>query len=313
LTRAQLPEVTSQAGKRARLGRILFRAGLGNGTAMLLPYDHGLEHGPQDFFANPQAADPRYIIRLAEEAGFNGIAMQIGMAERFTSCFSGEVPLVLKLNGKTNIPHDDSPVSPVNATVEDAVRLGAEAVGYTLYVGSPGQVSDLVQLRQVRQDAMRFGMPLIIWAYPRGSAIDAKGGRDSLYAIDYAARTASELGADVVKINFPKLGSGPPGSQYPDGWSAQDAMNQIVRSATGSLVLCSGGAMDSAEAVLEKARVTMEAGGTGIIFGRNMWQRDHADGLRFAARLRELLERYPAGGAPALSAGELPAPSGQPR
>jgi fructose-bisphosphate aldolase, class I len=313
LTRAQLPEVTSQAGKRARLGRILFRAGLGNGTAMLLPYDHGLEHGPQDFFANPQAADPRYIIRLAEEAGFNGIAMQIGMAERFTSCFSGEVPLVLKLNGKTNIPHDDSPVSPVNATVEDAVRLGAEAVGYTLYVGSPGQVSDLVQLRQVRQDATRFGMPLIIWAYPRGSAIDAKGGRDSLYAIDYAARTASELGADVVKINFPKLGSGPAGSQYPDGWSAQDAMNQIVRSATGSLVLCSGGAMDSAEAVLEKARVTMEAGGTGIIFGRNMWQRDHADGLRFAARLRELLERYPAGGAPALSAGELPAPSGQPR
>jgi fructose-bisphosphate aldolase, class I len=312
LTRAQLPEVTSQAGKRARLARILFRAGLGNGTAMLLPYDHGLEHGPQDFFANPQAADPRYIIRLAEEAGFNGIAMQIGMAERFTSYFSGEVPLVLKLNGKTNIPHDDGPVSPVNATVEDAVRLGAEAVGYTLYVGSPGQVSDLAQLRQVRQDAMRFGMPLIIWAYPRGSAIDAKGGRDSLYAIDYAARTASELGADVVKINFPKLDSGPAGSQYPDGWSAQDAMNQIVRSATGSLVLCSGGAMDSAEAVLEKARVTMEAGGTGIIFGRNMWQRDHADGLRFAARLRELLERYPAGSASAVSAGELPAPSGQP-
>jgi class I fructose-bisphosphate aldolase len=90
-------------------------------------------------------------------------------------------------------------------------------------------------------------------------------------------------------------------------------MNQIVRSATGSLILCSGGAMDSAETVLEKARVTMEAGGTGIIFGRNMWQRDHADGLRFAARLRELLERYPAGPAPALSAGELPAPSGQPR
>jgi class I fructose-bisphosphate aldolase len=313
LTRVQLPEVTSQAGKRARLRRILFRAGLCNGTAMLLPYDHGLEHGPQDFFANPQAADPRYIIRLAEEAGFNGIAMQIGMAERFTSYFSGEVPLVLKLNGKTNIPHDDGPVSPVNATVEDAVRLGAEAVGYTLYAGSPGQVSDLAQLRQVRQDAMRLGMPLIIWAYPRGSAIDAKGGRDSLYAIDYAARTASELGADVVKINFPKLDSGPAGSQYPDRWSAQDAMNQIVRSATGSLILCSGGAMDSAETVLEKARVTMEAGGTGIIFGRNMWQRDHADGLRFAARLRELLERYPAGPAPALSAGELPAPSGQPR
>jgi fructose-bisphosphate aldolase, class I len=294
MSRPQLGEVANQPGKRARLGRILYGAGLRNGTAMLLPYDHGLEHGPQDFFANPSSADPRYVIELAVAAGFNGIAMQIGMAERFAWDFSGELPLVLKLNGKTNIPHDDGPLSPLNASVEDAVRLGAEAVGYTLYVGSPSQVSDLSQLRQVRQDAIRLGMPLIIWAYPRGSAIDSKGGRDSLYAIDYAARTASELGADVVKINFPELGSGPAKSEYPPDWTIQQAMNQIVRSATGALVLCSGGSMDSDEAVLEKARVTMDAGGTGIIFGRNMWQRDHDDAMRFAARLRELLEQYPA-------------------
>ena len=298
MTRAQIWEAARQPGKHARLNRILFGAGLRNGTAMLLPYDHGLEHGPQDFFANPPSADPRYIIRLGVEAGFNGIAMQVGMAERFAWDLSGELPLVLKINGKTNIPHDDAPVSPLNATVEDAVRLGADAVGYTLYVGSPGQVSDFSQLRQVRQDAIRLGMPLVIWAYPRGSAIDGKGGRDSLYAIDYAARAASELGADVVKINFPQPGAGRATAEYPPGWSDQEAMDQIVRSATGSLVLCSGGAKDSDEAVLEKARVTMDAGGTGIIFGRNMWQRDHAEALRFAERLRKLLEQYPAQRAP---------------
>ena len=110
---------------------------------------------------------------------------------------------MLKLNGKTEIPSAIDPLSPVNASVEDAVRLGADAVGYTLYVGTPAQDRDFEQFRLVRQDAHRLGMPLIVWAYPRGTAIDAKGGKDSFYAVDYAARTASELGADVVKVNFP--------------------------------------------------------------------------------------------------------------
>ena len=97
------------------------------------------------------------------------------------------------------------PSRPRNASVEDAVRLGADAVGYTLYVGSPRQDDDLHQLKGVREDCDRYGMPLVIWAYPRGRDIDKKGGQDSFYAIDYAARMAMEMGADVVKLNFPKL------------------------------------------------------------------------------------------------------------
>jgi DeoC/LacD family aldolase len=105
-------------------------------TALFLPYDQGLEHGPRDFFANPAASDPRYIVRLAQEGGFNGIVTQIGLAEKFYWDYAGEVPLVLKLNGKTEIPSDAQALSPINATVEDAVRLGADTVGYTLYVGT---------------------------------------------------------------------------------------------------------------------------------------------------------------------------------
>src|SRR6185312_5793723 len=103
---------------------------------------------------------------------------------------------------KTEIPSDAHALSPVNATVEEAVRLGADAVGYTLYVGTPAQEADFGQLRRVREDAVRYGMPLIVWAYPRGAAVEAKGGKDSFYAVDYAARTAAELGADMVKVNF---------------------------------------------------------------------------------------------------------------
>jgi fructose-bisphosphate aldolase, class I len=129
--RPGLDQLGLSAGKKARLHRILRQHGQRNGTALFLPYDQGLEHGPRDFFPNPDASDPKYIIGLALEGGFNGIAIQIGLAEKFYWDYAGEVPLVLKLNGKTDIPSAIDPLSPVNATVEDAVRLGADAVGYT--------------------------------------------------------------------------------------------------------------------------------------------------------------------------------------
>jgi class I fructose-bisphosphate aldolase len=293
--RPTLAELGLSSGKKARLHRILFEHGLRNGAAIFLPYDQGLEHGPRDFVANPVAGDPRYIIRLAVEGGFNGIAIQIGLAEKFFWDYAGEVPLILKLNGKTEIPSDDEALSPLHASVEDAVRLGADAVGYTLYVGTPAAEQDFTQLRRVREDAHRFGMPLVVWAYPRGSAVDAKGGKESFYAIDYAARTASELGADVVKVNFPNptKRTGVP-TAYDRDVSTQDAINAVVRSAARTLVLLSGGEKAGDDVMLEKTRESMEAGATGVIFGRNVWQRDHDDSLRLVAALQDILAKYPA-------------------
>jgi len=295
-TRLTLSDVGLSTGKKARLHRILYRHGLGNGTAIFLPYDQGLEHGPRDFFANPVAGDPKYIVKLALEGGFNGIAIQIGLAEKFYWDFAGEVPLILKLNGKTEIPSDAEALSPVHASVADAVRLGADAVGYTLYVGTPVQDRDFEQLRTVREDAHRLGMPLVVWAYPRGSAIEGKGGKDSFYAVDYAARTASELGADVVKVNFPhpEKRAGVP-KAYDAEFTSQQALDAVVRSANRTLVLISGGEKAGDQVMLEKARESMEAGATGLIFGRNVWQRGHDESLRLVSQLREILSKYPSG------------------
>jgi fructose-bisphosphate aldolase, class I len=294
--RPDLGQLGLSTGKKARLHRILYEHGLRNGTALFLPYDQGLEHGPRDFFSNPAAGDPKYILALALEGGFNGIAVQIGLAEKFYWDYAGEIPLVLKLNGKTDIPSAADPLSPVNATVEDAVRLGADAVGYTLYVGTPAQERDFIQYRQVRADAHRLGMPLIVWSYPRGAAIDAKGGKDSFYAVDYAARTASELGADVVKVNFPhpekQTGAAEP---YLGGFSSQQAIDAVVASAGRTLLLVSGGERAGDEAMLNKARQAMEAGATGLIFGRNVWQREHSESLRFVTQLTDILAKYPSG------------------
>jgi class I fructose-bisphosphate aldolase len=238
------------------------------------------------------SGDPNYIIKLAIEGGFNAIAIEIGLAEKFYWDYAGQVPLILKLNAKTDLPNADTPLSPVHASVEDAVRLGASAVGYTLYVGSAMQVADFEQLKQVRQDAIRFGMPLIVWAYPRGKDVVEKGGPTSFYAVDYAARIASELGADMVKVNFPDptLTKGVK-EPYDLTYTSQQAIEAVVHSANRSLVLVSGGEKVSDEAMLQKARQSMDAGATGLIFGRNIWQREHTESLRLVNQLREILNR----------------------
>ena len=151
------------------------------------------------------------------------------------------MPLILKLNGKTDIPSADQALSPLHASVADAFRLGADAVGYTLYVGTPAAEADFAQYRQVRDEARRLGMPLIVWAHPRGAAIEAKGGKDS--------------------------------------FSAGQAIDAVVRSANRTLLLVSGGERAGDEAMLEKARLSMEAGAMGLIFGRNVWQREHRESL----------------------------------
>lgn len=280
-------------GKKARLRRLLYEFGPGHGTLMLLPIDQGIEHGPRDFFPNPASKDPSYQFELAVEAGYSALACQIGMAEKYYPDYAGQVPLILKVNGKTDIPPSDQALSTCNASVEDAVRLGADAVGYTLYVGSPRQDEDLAQLRQVREDCDRYGMPLVIWSYPRGEAIDRKGGNVSFYAIDYAARLAMEMGADVVKLNMPKIDpekDRDAQAPYNEMEVTQDeAIRQSVESAGRALVVLSGGSKADDATVIGNTESIMRAGGSGVIFGRNVWQRERSEALEIIAKIKETL------------------------
>ena len=284
---------TLSPGKRTRLRRLLFEFGPGNGTLMLLPIDQGIEHGPRDFFPNPASKDPEYQFRLAAEAGYSALACQIGMAEKYYPDYAGQVPLILKVNGKTDVPPSDDALSTTNSSVEDAVRLGADAVGYTLYVGSPRQDQDLLQLRQVRQDCDRYGMPLVIWSYPRGAALDAKGGQTTFYAIDYAARMAMEMGADIVKLNMPKIDPEKdkltPAPYSEMDVTQEEAIRQWVESAGRALVVLSGGSKIDDDKLLEQTRFIMQAGGSGVIYGRNVWQREWSEALDIVEQIKETL------------------------
>ncbi len=293
--RPRLADLDVSPGKRVRLTRMLYEHGPGGGTLLILPIDQGLEHGPVDFFSNPDSLDPDYEFRLALEGNFSAIALHIGLAEKYLREYAGRVPLILKINGKTNIPSDSSAFSPLTATVEDAVRLGADAVGYTLYVGSPAQDRDIAQAMTVRAECERYGMPLVVWAYPRGEAVSKKGGRDSLYAVEYAARVAQEIGADIVKVNYPV--PGPSDKEAPAPYNQllmtkEEMFQRVVRAAGRTMVLVSGGEKMGDDELITKVRSSLQAGATGIIFGRNVWQRRHREALDITSKIHALFREY---------------------
>jgi class I fructose-bisphosphate aldolase len=294
--RFSLSEANISPGKKARLHDLFYNHGPGNGTLLILPIDQGLEHGPIDFLENPEAEHPYFQFELAIKGGFSAIATHIGLAEKYYPTYAGKIPLVLKINGRTNIPSNENAFSPLDASVEDAVRVGATAVGYTLFVGSPRQYDDIAQLAKVRQDCEKYGMPLIVWAYPRGSAIENKGGIDTIYAVDYAAREAQELGADIVKVNFPQPANKlcPEKYQkYTAHWDLKTRVEKVVSSAGRSFLIFSGGSKISEEELLERVEAGMSAGGVGCIFGRNLWQRPFDDAIRLTKRIKAILAKYP--------------------
>src|SRR5690606_26939143 len=125
-------------GTLSNLARIMMTGRLaGTGKFVILPVDQGFEHGPMRSFApNPAGYDPEYHYQLALEAGCNAYAAPLGQLEAVAGKFCGEVPLILKLNNSDLMYKGDDPIPAVTGSVEDALRLGCSAIGFTIYPGS---------------------------------------------------------------------------------------------------------------------------------------------------------------------------------
>ena len=287
------------SGAAARLGRL--RSADAGGAILVLPYDHGLEHGPVDFLDQEWGSRPRSILELASRSAIAAVAAHLGLIGRYVRGTERGLGLIAKLNGRTNIPEAPAPFSPLTGSVEEAVRAGADAIGYTLYVGSAAQERDLRQLADVRRECERLGMPLVVWSYPRGRFVDAVGGRDSLYAVDYAGRVALEMGADVIKLNLPRrhdpeLGSPPPA--YLELESDRSLMARRVLEPCGeAAVIFSGGSRRDDEGFLGDVRLALSAGAAGMIAGRNVFQRPVEEAERLIAEMAAIARRAAGAGA----------------
>ncbi|MEM4554281.1 MAG: aldolase [Candidatus Anstonellaceae archaeon] len=238
-----------------------------NGRVLILAMDQGMEHGPSDF--DKRNINPEYVCEIAAKGGFTGFAVQKGIAKHYKENYSGKVPLVLKLNGKTNIVPKDEAYSPPVASVKEAVELGADAIGYTIYVGSPMEAQMFREFGAIEREAHDFGLACVVWAYPRGKYVkDEKAGD----VVAYAARVALELGADIVKVNYP---------------GSVEAMKWVVASAGKCKVISAGGSKQPEAEFLQKVRDIMSAGAVGLAVGRNVWQ--HDEPLRMAKEIRKIV------------------------
>ncbi|MBL4694091.1 fructose-bisphosphate aldolase [Candidatus Gracilibacteria bacterium] len=293
------------SGEMARMAQLV-RA---SGTSMILPYDQFIEHDNRHAETESGAASPDYICKLAEEGGYNAVAIHYGVAKRHWTKLAGKVPLILKLNGKTSIPDQSLPLSVHTSFVEDAVKMGACAVGYTMYYGSPRQDEDMPQLAAVREECDRFGMPLVIWAYPRGKAVDSKGGKECSYLIESATRMAMEMGATVIKANLPEANpevvNNDDVPQYYRDVEKQllalspkeqkwERARRVVEAAQGVPVLFSGGSKIGDDDLYENAQACVDAGAFGFIFGRNMWKRENKSALKLTKDFQKMLDNQKA-------------------
>jgi class I fructose-bisphosphate aldolase len=285
-------------GVLANLARMLNHGRLaGVGRMVILPVDQGFEHGPARSFApNPSGYDPRYHFELAIEAGCNAYAAPLGFLEAGAAEFAGEIPLILKLNNHDVLLDERDPISAVTGSVNDALRLGCAAVGFTIYPGSTERREMYQQLREIAEEAKSCGLAVVVWSYPRGSGI-SKEGETALDVVAYAAQIAAQLGANVVKVKLPSahLEQAEAKKVYEATKIPRETLAERVRHVVQScfngrrIVIFSGGARVADENIMTEVKAIREGGGFGSIIGRNSFQRSKSEGL---ALLRRVMDVY---------------------
>ncbi|NDJ85609.1 MAG: class I fructose-bisphosphate aldolase [Chloroflexi bacterium] len=271
-------------GTLTNIARLLNHGRLaGTGKLVVLPVDQGFEHGPGRSFApNPAGYDPRYHVELALEAGCNAYAAPLGSIEAVAADYAGDIPLILKVNSHDVLHDEENPLGAQTSGVEDALRLGCVAIGYTIYPGTLERRLLYEQLRQLTLEAKQAGLAVVVWSYARGGDLK-KEDETALDVIAYSAQIAAQLGAHLIKVKLPtEVLSGIPKAKdayekyaIPND-TLTDRVKHVVRSSFDGrrIVIFSGGPMNTDEDILNEARAIRDGGGFGSIMGRNAFQRD---------------------------------------
>lgn len=283
-------------GAKANLARILCAGKLaGTGKMVILPVDQGFEHGPARSFApNPPAYDPWYHPALAIEAGLNAYATPLGMIEAVADRVAGQIPLILKMNSANSWSRLKDQA--ITASVNDALRLGCSAIGFTIYPGSDDCFNMMEEFRDLAEEAKSVGLAVVLWSYPRGGDL-TKDGETAMDVCAYAAHMAALMGAHIIKVKLPTDHLEQPDAkkvyekQKVDLSTMAARVAHVMQAAFAGrrLVVFSGGATKGAESVYDDARAIRDGGGNGSIIGRNTFQRPRAEAL---AMLNKIIAIY---------------------
>ena len=288
---------SDNAGTKTNIARLLRHGKLAEtGKLVILPVDQGFEHGPaRSFASNPGGYNPLYHFQLAIDAGCNAYAAPLGFLEAGAAEFAGRIPLILKLNNHDVLHDEKDPLPSVTGSVNDALRLGCSAVGFTIYPGSSHCNTMYQQLREIAEKAKDCGLAVVVWSYPRGSGL-TKEGETALDVTAYAAHIAAQLGAHVIKVKLPTahLEQAPARKVYEKhgvpASTLAERVRHVVQATFNSrrVVIFSGGAADTDEAVFDQVRAIRDGGGFGSIIGRNSFQRDREHALRLLGTITDI-------------------------
>lgn len=268
----------------------------GTGKMVILPVDQGFEHGPARSFAkNPAGYDPLYHYQLAIDAGCNAYAAPLGFLEAGARQFAGRIPTILKLNNSESLLSTSDPKPAVTASVEDALRLGCAAVGFTIYPGSAERNEMYMEFREIAEDAKSVGLAVVLWSYPRGSGL-SKEGETAIDVIAYGAQIAAQLGAHIIKVKAPTdhIEQAAARAVYEaegiEVSSLADRIAHVVQSTFDGrrIVIFSGGAAKDTDGVLAEVRGIAAGGGFGSIMGRNAFQRPKGEAIELLHSVMDL-------------------------
>lgn len=285
-------------GVKGNLCRMLMQGRLGGtGKMIILPVDQGFEHGPARSFApNAPAYDPHYHYQLALDAGLNAYAAPLGMIEAGAGTYAGQLPTILKMNSSNSlVPKVAGFDQAITACVDDALRLGCSAIGFTVYPGSQHGLDMFEEIAALREEAAAKGLPTVIWSYPRGEDL-SKEGETAIDVAAYAAQVAALLGAHIIKIKLSTdhLEQGEAKKVYEkqeiDVATLAARVRHCMQAAFNGrrIVVFSGGAAKGENSVYDDARAIRDGGGNGSIIGRNTFQRSREDALAMLSKLVEI-------------------------
>ena len=281
-------------GTKTNLARILMAGKLrGTGKLVILPVDQGFEHGPARSFApNPAAYDPHYHYQLAIDAGLSAYAAPLGMLEAGASTFAGQIPTILKVNSSNSLAVDKNQA--LTGSVNDALRLGCSAIGFTIYPGSEFAFDLMEEIREMAEEAKAAGLAVVVWSYPRGPNLDKKA-ETALDICAYAAHMAALLGAHIIKVKPPtdviSLDAAKKSYEGFDASTMAKRVQHVVQSCFNGkrIVVFSGGESKSLDGLYEEIRGLRDGGANGSIIGRNTFQRPREEAL---AMLQKIIDIY---------------------
>lgn len=281
-------------GTKTNLARILMAGKLrGTGKLVILPVDQGFEHGPARSFApNPAGYDPFYHYQLAIDAGLSAYAAPLGMLEVGASTFAGQIPTILKVNSSNSLAVDKNQA--ITGSVNDALRLGCSAIGFTIYPGSEFAFDLMEEIREMAEEAKSAGLAVVVWSYPRGPNLDKKA-ETALDICAYAAHMAALLGAHIIKVKPPtdviSLDAAKKSYEGFDASTMAKRVKHVVDScfAGKRIVVFSGGEAKSLDGLYDEVRGLRDGGANGSIIGRNTFQRPREEAL---AMLQKIIDIY---------------------